>query len=164
MAFLTVNHNDGSENQNKGNFPPIAEGTYEAIIKEAEVTQSRNGNDMIKVTLVIRDDVKQPHQKRKLWDYFVDTDKAKFKFNVLAKALNIPDGAKISTIAEFAKAILYASVRIEIKHEEEEYDGETKIRERIVKYLPTEQERGGNESNPFANAPNKPASNSTIPF
>jgi hypothetical protein len=164
MSFLTVNHNDAGNNKNNGEFLPIEEGVYEVIIKEAEVTKSKSGNDMIKITLVIRDDVKQPFAKRKLWDYLVDTDKAKFKFNVLAKALNIPDGAKISTIAEFAKGILYASVRIEIKHEEEEYNGETKTRERIVKYLPTQQERSNGESNPFANAPNKPASNSTIPF
>jgi hypothetical protein len=161
MSFLTVNHNDAGIKKNKGEFEPIAEGTYEVIIKEAEVTKSKSGNDMVKVTLVIRDDVKQPHQKRKLWDYFVDTEKAKFKFNVLAKALNIPDGAKISTIAEFAKGVLYSSVRIEIKHEEEEYNGETKTRERIVKYLPTEQERG--TTDPF-NSASKPTSNNEIPF
>jgi hypothetical protein len=161
MSFLTVNHNDAGSNKNNGEFTPIAEGTYEVLVKEAEVTKSKSGNDMIKVTLVIRDDVKQPHQKRKVWDYLVDTEKAKFKFNVLAKALNIPDGSKIATIAEFAKAILYASLRIEIKHEEDNYNGETKIRERIAKYLPTENERGATD--PFSTS-SKTTSNNAIPF
>ncbi|CAB4143968.1 Protein of unknown function DUF669 [uncultured Caudovirales phage] len=160
MAFLTVNHNDAN-NQNNGKFPPIAEGTYEAIIKEAELAKSKSGNDMIKVTLVIRDDVKQSHQKRKVWDYLVDTEKTKWKFNQVAKAIGMTDGAKVSTIAEFAKAILFQSVRIEIKHEEDNYTGETEIKERIARYTESEQERAG--SDPFT-APNIPASNNSLPF
>lgn len=162
MSFLTVDHNDAG-NQNNGDFPTIDEGTYEAIIKEVEVAQSKSGNDMIKVTLVIRDDVKQSFAKRKVWDYLVVTDKTKWKLNQVAKAIGMANGAKVATIQDFAKSILFGEVKIEIKHEEDNYSGETKIRERVAKYSETDQKRkDGND--PFANQPTTGASNSPIPF
>jgi hypothetical protein len=161
MSFLTVDHND-TGNNNNGDFPTIDEGTYEAIIKEVDVTQSKSGNDMIKVTLVIRDDVKQPFAKRKVWDFLVSSEKAKWKLNQVAKAIGLANGAKVATIQEFAKAILFQPVKITIKHEQETYNGETKTRERIANYAQTENDRqGGND--PFANAPSG-ASNNAIPF
>ncbi len=148
MSFLNVDYSNAGENKGKKEFQPIAEGTYEAIIKEVEVTQSKSGNDMIKVTLVIRDDVAQPEQKRKVWDYLVASEKATWKLNQVAKAIGMANGAKVSTIQEFAKSLLYSSVRIEIKHEDNEYNGEKKIQERVAKYSQPEQQRAS-ASNPF---------------
>jgi hypothetical protein len=162
MSFLTVDHNDAG-NQNNGDFPTIDEGSYEAIIKEVEVTQSKSGNDMIKVTLVIRDDVKQSFAKRKIWDYLVVTEKTKWKLNQVAKAIGMANGAKVASIQEFAKQILFGEVKITIKHEQETYNGETKTRERISNYAETEQKRkDGND--PFASQPTAGASNNAIPF
>ena len=133
MSFLTINHNDAG-NTGGNDFPTIEEGTYEAIIKEVEVSKSKSGNDMIKITVVIRDDVKQPFAKRKVWDYLVATEKTKWRFNQVAKAVGLENGAKVATIHEFAKSILYGTVKIEIKHEQDTYQGETKTRERINRY------------------------------
>lgn len=138
MSFLTVNYSEAGNNNTKKEFEPIAEGTYEAIITEAKIDKSSAGNDMIKVTLTIRDDVQQQFAKRKLWDYLVYSDKAKWKLQQVAKALKIPEGTSINTIQDFAKAVLYSAVKVTIKHRQEEYNGETKTREQISLYSPTE--------------------------
>lgn len=159
MSFLTVNHSEG--NSKGGEFQPIPEGTYEAIIKEVEITKSAAGNDMIKVTLVIRDDVQQQAGKRKVWDYLVASEKAKWKLQQVAKALKIPEGTNISTIQDFARAILYASTKITIKHRQEEYNGETKTRESIALYSPSDIPLNQIPSDPFA-TPTSP--NTSSPF
>jgi hypothetical protein len=166
MSFLTVNHNDAGS-QNNGEFPTIDEGTYEAIIKEVEVAQSKSGNDMIKITVVIRDDIKQPFAKRKVWDYLVSTEKGKWKFNQVAKAIGMNDGAKVATIHEFAKAILYSPVKVKIKHEQDTYNGETKTRERVDRYEQTDHPREAaatQSETPFAPLVANKGSNTTIPF
>lgn len=157
--FLTVNHNEG--NNEKKEFEPIGEGKYQAIIKEVEVTKSSSGNDMIKVTLIIRDDVKQDFGKRRVWDYIVDTEKAKWKFHQVAKAVGLENGKNVGSIQEFAQAILYKPVTIEIKHQQETYQGETKTRERIGTYTVAETPASTQASDPFATPP----SNSNVtPF
>ena len=157
MSFLTVNHDDAGASK-KNEFETIAEGKYEAIVKEVEVTKSKSGNDMIKVTVVIRDDIKQPFAKRKVWDYLVVTEKTKWKLNQVAKAIGIENGTKVATIHEFAKALTYQPVKITVKHEKDEYNGETKTREKIDRYEPTDHTAYGN--NPF----NTPSNDSSIPF
>ena len=149
MSFLKVNHSEAETKKNeKREFTPIAEGDYEAVISEAKIEKSSNGNDMIKITLTIRDDVQQQFAKRKLWDYLVDTEKAKFKFQQVAKAIQIPDGTSINTIQEFAKAILFSYVKINVKNREEEYNGEKKVRDYVATYKHTEQKQTP-QSNPF---------------
>jgi hypothetical protein len=159
--FLTVNHNEGNNNEKK-EFSPIAEGEYQAIIKEVEVAKSSSGNDMIKLTLVIRDDVKQDFGKRKVWDYLVYTEKTKWKLQQIAKAVQIPNGTNVNTIQEFASVLQYKPVTITIKHEQETYNGETKTRERIKFYdvtkVPTTTSSA--PSDPFAT----PSANTTSPF
>jgi hypothetical protein len=149
--FLTVNHNEAN-NGGGGNFQPIAEGTYEAIIKEAEVTKSSSGNDMIKLTLVIRDDVRQQFGKRKIWDYIVP-DKVAWKVQQLSKALKFEQGKQFATIQEYAKEILFKSLKIKIKHEEETYNGETKTRERIALYDTSDIPSSSQQSDPFQAPP-----------
>lgn len=157
MSFLTVNHDDAGAGK-KNEFETISEGKYEAIVKEVEVTKSKSGNDMIKITVVLRDDVNQKFAKRKLWDYLVASEKAKWKFNQVAKAIGIENGAKVATIQEFAKAMQFQPVKITVKHEQDEYNGETKTREKIDRYEPTDHVASGN--NPF----NTPSNDSSIPF
>lgn len=150
--FLQVNHNEAAGN---GEFQTISEGRYQAIIKEAEVTKSSAGNDMIKVTVVIRDDVAQTFAKRKVWDYIVP-EKAKWKAQQVAKAVGIENGKSIATIQEFAKEILFKPVTITIKHEKDTYNGEEKIREKISYYDVPEAPARAQENDPF--------STSEIPF
>jgi hypothetical protein len=166
MSFLTVNHNQAGGNNNNQQFTPIAEGDYEAIISEAKISTSQSGNPMITVTLTIRDDIQQQFTKRKVWDYLVDTEKAKFKFQQLAKALAIPEGTNIATIQDFAKAIQYACVGITIKNREEEYKGEKKVKDYVSAYKPSKAPaRETTQADPFQTTPSpqKP-SNNDLPF
>lgn len=159
MGFLTVNHNQVGNKSEKRDFTPIAEGEYEVIISEAKISKSSAGNDMITLTLTIRDDVNQQFAKRKIWDYLVDTEKAKFKFQQVAKALSIPEGTNISTIQDFAKAIQFSSIRISVKNREEEYNGEKKIRDFVASYKePQTSARHTTQTNPFE-TPQKTTSN-----
>jgi hypothetical protein len=159
MSFLTVNHNEaGNNNNEKREFTPIAEGEYEVIISEAKITKSSAGNDMITITLTIRDDVNQQFAKRKIWDYLVYTEKAMFKFQQVAKALAIPEGTKIDTIHDFQKAIQFATLRIGIKQREEEYKGEKKVRDYVAVYKRTEASARTVQADPFQ-TPQKTTSN-----
>jgi hypothetical protein len=146
--FLTVNHNEG--NNEKKEFKTIDEGKYQAIIKEVEIAKSSSGNDMIKVTLIIRDDVKQEFGTRRVWDYIVDTEKAKWKFQQVAKAVGLENGKSVSSIQEFAQAILFKPVTIQIKHEQDTYQGETKTRERVGAYTVAEAPTNAQPSDPFS--------------
>jgi hypothetical protein len=131
MSFLNVNH---KEAETKTGFTVLPEGDYDVIISEVEKKQSSAGNDMLKLTLTIRTDIAQDGHKRKIWDYLVDTEKAKFKFQQVAKGLDFAEGAKYDTIDEFAEAILYKAVKVTIKHETSEFNGKTRTNERIVAY------------------------------
>jgi hypothetical protein len=162
MSFLNVNHAEAGSTQEKKPFEPIAEGVYEAVISEVKVEKSSAGNDMIKMTVTIRDDVNQNFAKRKLWDYVVDSEKAKWKSQQIAKALAIPEGTSIATIQEFAKAILYSYVKITIKHKQEEYNGESKLRDFISLYSPSDTKAKGTSTDPFKT--NSDSKDIVIPF
>ena len=130
MTFLKINH----EEAGNGEYEIIAEGEYECVIAEAEVKESSKGNPMLKLTITIRNDVKQPHRKQKLWDYLVDTEKAHFKFQQVAKAVGIPSGTMMKTLEDYRLAILFKPVRISVIQEDNTYNGETKKQARIKTY------------------------------
>lgn len=132
MSFLKVNHSEVQEKE----FEKLPEGEYDVVISAIEKRQSGSGNDMLKLTLTVRADVAQAGQKRKVWDYLVDTEKAKFKFQQVAKALNIPNSKSFTTIDEFAKEILYKAAKVKIKHETSTYNGKVFTNERIANYYP----------------------------
>jgi hypothetical protein len=147
MIFLKVNHEDAGNNE----YEIIAEGEYECIIADAEVAESKSGNPMLKLTITVRNDVKQPHRKQKLWDYLVVTEKAMFKFQQVAKAVALPNGKDFRTLEDFRLAILYKPVRIKVVHEENTYNGETKKQARIKAYsLATVEYATPASADPFA--------------
>lgn len=147
MSFLKINHEEAGSNE----YEIIAEGEYETIISDVEVTESKSGNPMLKLTITVRNDVKQPHRKQKLWDYLVATEKAMFKFHQVAKAVALPNGKDFKTIEEYRNAILYKPVRIKVVHEENTYNGETKTQARIKTYnLATVEYATPATADPFA--------------
>lgn len=146
MSFLKVNH----EQAGSGEYELIAEGEYETVISDVEVTESKSGNPMLKLTITLRNDVKQPHRKQKLWDYLVATEKAMFKFHQVAKAVGLPNGKDFKSIEEFRNAILYKAVRIVVKQEESEYNGEKRTQARIKTYaLATVEYNAPTAKDPF---------------
>lgn len=151
MSFLKINHEEAGSNE----YEIIAEGEYETIISDVEVTESKSGNPMLKLTITVRNDVKQPHRKQKLWDYLVATEKAMFKFHQVAKAVALPNGKDFKTIEEYRNAILYKPVRIKVVHEENTYNGETKTQARIKTYnLATVEYATPATADPFATSDN----------
>jgi hypothetical protein len=153
MGFLTVNHNEANTG-NKQEYERLPEGEYEVVISEIEKRKSSSNNDMLKVTLTVRADIEQEGKKRKVWDYLVDTEKAKFKFQQLAKALEIPNSKSFDTIDSFAKEILYKAVRVQIKHERSTYNDKVYTNERVAVYKPAtkpyvDQPTTASSSTPF---------------
>jgi hypothetical protein len=125
MGFLRTDYS------NTGDFAPLPIGEYECFVSKVEVTESSNGNAMIKATLTVRDDIEQPGQKRKFFDNMVEMESMMWKFNQVAKAAQLEEGVDLETLADFAAAIQYKPVRIKNKHEV--YNGETSDRSLLGK-------------------------------
>ena len=145
MSFFTFDPKEA------GGFEALKPGKYEAVITETKVDESSKGNQMLKVTLTVRDDVKQEYGKRKVFDNWVATPAAMFKFHQVAKALGFAEGQAIDTLEAFAKEVLFKPVKIVTKIEA--YNGNDQTR--IVAYEPAEQAYGGgalasSSKDPFA--------------
>lgn len=134
MGFLRTNYDD----VNAG-FEPLPIGEYECIVSKAEVTKSQSsGAPMLKVTLTVREDVEQKGQKRKFFDNIVEQENMMWKFQQVAKAVQLPEGEDLETLADFASAIQYKAVRIKNKHEV--YNGEKQ--DRIAFWNPSKVNSG----------------------
>ena len=148
MSFLKINHEEAGTG--KGEFELVAEGDYECIIADAEITESKSGYPMIKLTVTIRNDVKQPHRKQKLWDYLVASEKAMFKFQQVAKAVALPNGKDFQSMEDDRNAILYKPVKVKVIQEDNTYNGETKKQARIKTYsLATVEYKTPGSADPF---------------
>ncbi len=164
MGFLRTDYSE----VNAG-FGALPVGEYECIISEVKMTQSKAGNEMIKVTLTIRDDVEQEGRKRKFFDNLVVMDNMMWKFQQVAKATQLPAGFDFESAADFANAIQYRLVRVKNKHEE--YNGEQQ--DRVAWYAEpkfgentSEVNTGGNAgaANPFAGNGSIDISDDDFPF
>lgn len=157
MSFLRTNYDD----VNSG-FAALPIGEYECFISEVKMAQSKNGNDMIKVTLTVRDDVEQEGVKRKFFDNLVVMESMMWKFQQVSKAAQLPVGEDFATPEEFAKAIQYKPVRIKNKHEQ--YNGEAQ--DRVAWYA--ESKQGGQMApitdDPFAGGGSIDVTDDDLPF
>ncbi|EPZ41410.1 DUF669 domain-containing protein [Alicyclobacillus acidoterrestris] len=99
----------------------LPKGNYEAIIYEAEVRTFSSQNEGILISLVIRDDVEQTSQNMTLNDRLVLVDSALYKFQMVAKAVGLPDDEEIA-LEDFAVEIINKPVRIYVNHRE--FNGE----------------------------------------
>jgi hypothetical protein len=140
MSFLKVG-STGNNGKGKGDgkakvkYVPITPGQYEAVIEKAEATESKSGNAMIKLQVVLRDDVDQEFKNRKLWDYVTDTPNSKWRFDQIAKAIAIPNGIVIETLQDFADIIQGQPVNVTIKQAPGPYG---KAVDRITYYSQTQ--------------------------
>lgn len=144
VGIFTVNGKEA------GGFEAFAPGEYEVIISEAKATESANGNPMVKVTLTVRNDVDQANQKRKIFENYVQTPAAMFKFQQVAKALGWEDGKQINSLDEFANEILYQAVRVKTNiRTSSGYEPSTNV----IAYKPSEfayDGAGGQVNDPFS--------------
>lgn len=145
MGFLRVDYSEA------GGFDALPVGEYEAIVSAVEVTQTKGGEGkekkpMLKATLTIREDVEQAGKKRKLFDNMVWQDSLMWKFQQVAKAVQIPEGEDIETLEDFANAIAYKAVRIRVG--QRTYNGE--VQNDIKGWGEPKFEGGGAVGNPNA--------------
>jgi hypothetical protein len=158
MGFLRTDYTD----VNAG-FNALPIGEYECIISAVEMKKSSAGNQMIKITLTVRDDVEQEGRKRKFFDNLVVMDNMMWKFQQVSKAVQLPAGEDIATPEDFAAAIQYKPVRIKNKHEV--YNDEKQ--DRVAYYIESKVE-GGDFSrvtdDPFAGGGAINISDDDLPF
>ena len=109
-------------------FTPFPAGEYALRILEVQETQSKAGNDMLKVALEVADG---PHENRRLWDYVVPSNNigiARLKNLCLACGL-----ANVMSGSELEGHIVQAKVKIEPASNG--YSESNKV----VDYLPKQQ-------------------------
>lgn len=164
MSFFSFDPEKVTEN--RGTFQPLPIGEYEVVISEVEVGESaQKKTPQIKMTLTVREDVEQPGKKRKIFQTLYFTEKTVEMNQRALKAMGV-GAANFETIVDVAKAIQYKAVRVKIKHEEYEKDGETKITERVHYYNPTQYPIGSAapSKDPFAGGPPANIGDEDLPF
>lgn len=153
MSFFKVDHKEAKG----GAFEPVTPGLYEVIIEKAEHKVSSGGNDMVKLQMVIRDDVGQEFQKRKLFDNIVFADNTAWKVQQFLKAVALPDGTEIESLDHFISLVAYKPVAVKVKHEE--YQGKTQ--ERVDYYEESAHGLGGGGATPAGDTSNDPFANNS---
>lgn len=133
MSFLETKEPTNME------FEPVPVGDYEAFVTSVEETQYRSGSSGYKLTFTIRDDVSgQGYGRRKIFENFVATEKALFRFNDLAVACGAPVGHTFPTADSWAKFVQSKPVIISIRHEKyTNNDGEVRTVERVRAFKPS---------------------------
>lgn len=108
----------------------IPEGTYAVVVNKAELTQSREGNNMIKLEFEVTEG---PHKGAKLFENCSLQPQALFKLKsvMLALGMNIPNGSfDLDT-----NDLVGLNCEVEVGHET--YEG--KKRARILEYINAEE-------------------------
>lgn len=108
----------------------IPEGTYAVVVNKAELTKSREGNNMIKMEFEVTEG---PHKGAKLFENCSLQPQALFKLKsvMLALGMNIPDGSfDLDT-----NDLVGLNCEVEVGHET--YEG--KKRARILEYINAEE-------------------------
>jgi hypothetical protein len=158
MGFLRTDYSE------VGGFGVLPVGEYECIVSAVEVTQTKETKKpMLKATLTIRDDIEQEGKKRKLFDNMVEQENMMWKFNQVAKACQLEEGIELETLADFATAIQYRTVRVKLG--KRTYNGEEQ--NEIKGWMESKYEGGSNPANgedPFAGNGQIDVSDDDLPF
>jgi hypothetical protein len=111
--MFKVDHSKGD------GFEVVKPGEYEVTVVNYEMKQSTTGNNMVVVDYEIRSDVDQPCQGQKiLFDNFVVTDKAMWRFQQASKAAKFTDGLEFKSYKEWADAFLNKPLRLVVSERE----------------------------------------------
>jgi hypothetical protein len=138
---------DGVEAVQGGDFTPLPDDKYYVEITKAEPAVSQKGNAMIKLEMEVRYDAN--YANRKVWDIITVVQTSKFSMGKLrafleATGTGIPRGA--FDIRKVAASLVGVTVGIQTKNKEEEYNGETKTRTRVIAYFPYDDGTGAGNS------------------
>ena len=130
MSFLTTDYTNTTTNNNG----PLPEGDYEFIIKGVQEVASKGGSEAIQFELVVRNDLDQAlpetngkQHNRHLWvNEWKRRKTNEYDTNNLMyfmQAAGVPEGTNIDTIEKFFEIMTNKPVRIHIKVEKNEYQG-----------------------------------------
>lgn len=110
-------------------FATITDGTYEVVIKSAKPDASKGGTDFMNIQLKIRDDFEQKFKNNlifhKIWVSKETQQYNSAQVNALAKAAQLPDGAKYAGVEEFLNALVGKHLKVTVRNEKSEYNGNT---------------------------------------
>jgi len=126
------------KNAQGGNFQPLAEGTYGAIVYDAKQKLSKAQNEMYELEFKITDGPEGIDKK--IRGYFTLTAKALFKVVELNKAVDLPYPSKAWAEAhpgeefEFAEAEEYLSKKVNLVIIQEPYESVDEDDNPIVAY------------------------------
>lgn len=123
--FDNFDANAPTEGATSNDYTPFPAGTYTLIIDECQETQSKAGNDMLRVAMTVSGG---EHDGRKVWDYIVP-DAAAF---LVQKLKNLSLSAGLVTLTS-ADQLEGCTVRAKIKVEpaKGDYDASNKVQDYI---------------------------------
>ena len=120
---------DASKAQEFGLIEP---GWYEVMIEEAEMKYSSKGTPYLNMRMVIRDDVEQRFQGRKVFHSLFFTEKTENIVHAFFKAIRTPNGKTFESYDEMVDYVkgktLKANIGIE-KWEDKEYNRVSSVKE-----------------------------------
>ncbi len=131
---------------NQGNsFDPLPTGTYEMIINNAKENATQSGAETLQIDLLVRNDLdkvpelKDTNAKFHNRHVFVDNWKRKSSnqydldgFQYILQAVGVPEGTPLKSIDDFTKLITGVPVNVYVKKEENTYQGNTTMVNRVA--------------------------------
>lgn len=167
-------------NETFDGFEKVEDGTYEVIIESAVEDATDSGAEYTNFTMVIRNDLDQPHKNQKIWHR---NWKAKatgkynmLMFNTIGKAAQLENGKTYSSFDELLNDYAGKPVQVFVQNETSEYNGKTYENLNVKSWKNTKfpdiqhQFKGkgkqvNNAQDPFANdAADIDVSNDDLPF
>lgn len=185
--FLTANYSDNQESS----YDALPTGEYEMIINRASETATKNGAESLQIDLIVRNDLdKVPsllETNAKYHNRHVFNDNWKRKktgqydiqsFQYILQAVGVPEGTRIATIDDFINALVGKPVKVYVKKEDNEYNGEITKVNRVapwnysktnftnVQHALKNESSGSNSNDPFDRQPGQPIDikDSDLPF
>ena len=120
----------------------MKEGEYEVIITHAEFKQPEDKTPYISIDMTIRKDIDQAYSGKHVFDSLYKV-KATGEYNEkrlqqILKCAGCAEGIDIDSEETFCYTIKDAALRVVIKIVEDTYNGETRKKERVHYYKPSE--------------------------
>lgn len=181
MSFLTTDYSNVQENTG---FEPLPTGNYEMIIADASEDATPSGAETLQITLVVRNDLdgvagmEETNKKFKNRRIFNDNWKRKAThqydmdgFQSILKAVGVPEGTSVNSVDQFIDLLIGKPVKVYVKQEENTYNGETKMVNRVAPWnysetdFPSVQHTGKEERKETpVNQPDVFISDADLPF
>ncbi|WP_282801236.1 DUF669 domain-containing protein [Secundilactobacillus kimchicus] len=132
-------------NNTGSNYDPLPTGTYEMIINKVQETATKNGAESLQIDLLVRNDLdgvpglKDTNAKFHNRHVFNDNWKRKATnqydldgFQYILQAAGVPEGTPVGTVDDFMRLINGAAVKVYVKQEENDYQGQKSMVNRVA--------------------------------